>query len=262
MRVRTAIGATLIVILGVGASIAWLGARAPEDVALPDSTSSADATNPVATVTDAELAAASDLRAEYGLPADPDVVRAIIESGEDVGSQRWGVVLTDQEAAALDMEGRHEFERAMGGAVLPIVRGMDTYGGSFFDHAADGNLVVLFTERDAEAEVRLRALVRDGPRTVVFRTGGHTAEELQAAADRVIEAWSAVGGTDPLTLEREEIMTAANVILRFGPNQDEGSLTVGIGNEEPGWSESIDAELEELVGVPLEYEPAVPAEGN
>lgn len=100
------------------------------------------------------IATAASERATYGLPADSSTVAALLGSNRDVGSARWGIALTAEEEAALDLPARMAFANALSERVLPFAQS-PTYGGAYIDQQQGGRLVVLLTERDQAVEEEL-----------------------------------------------------------------------------------------------------------
>lgn len=95
--------------------------------------------------TEEELAAAVANRAAYGLPSSRDYVLTLMASPSDVGTAEWGIPLTADELAELDLATRSEFEVEAKG-VVAFARSLPEFGGAYFDQLADGGLILQFTK--------------------------------------------------------------------------------------------------------------------
>jgi hypothetical protein len=130
-------------------------------------------------------------RAAFGLNAEAGTVSRLLHSSADVGSSKWGMPLTGEEEAALDLQGRMMFVHDVGVELLPFVRGLPAFAGAYVDQRDDGALVVLLTERDRETEQRILALRPAVDRGVGIRYVSHTYAKLREAAFRAWARWPA-----------------------------------------------------------------------
>lgn len=103
-------------------------------------------------------------RSEFGLPSDIATVRALVESGQDAGSVRWGIPMTSHEMARIDMSARVEYANAFAASVGRYVRQLPSYAGLWFDQTDNSRPTVLLTTVDAATEAAIRALDPDSSR--------------------------------------------------------------------------------------------------
>ncbi len=179
-----------------------------------------------------ELQADVQTRAALGLNADPEYVASLRESmqdgaaqdgaaqdGEDEveaaqagGTNRYGFPLTAEEAA--EVAERFAFASATREDVLPYAESLPTFAGAFYDHQADGELVILLTEASDEVLAEISTLAPapssesstdDGSveaaaaapyRATRVEVVQHTQEQLRAALPQVWEEWKAIGGPE------------------------------------------------------------------
>jgi hypothetical protein len=188
---------------------------------------------------DEQLRIASAEREAYGLPTSPDLVRNILETGSDIGTDRWGIVLTAEEEASLDLVGRMEFVDLMRPAI-EFAQGQPTYGGAYVDQAAGGNLVMAFTQRDKALEGELLAMVPEGPRALQFIRVEHTLAELEVAARASFDLWHALSNGRPL--------------LYAGVDEELNSLRLGVLAEDSQAAAFGLTRIVEGLGVPVAIE--------
>jgi hypothetical protein len=132
------------------------------------------------------LAEAAAERAVYGLESDPMVVADIVSSGRDVGTSRWGMVLTEEEERNLDLAGRMDFVSAAANGLVAMAEGLSSYAGSYVVPAEHGRLVVLVTTADASVHEQLLAQEPRDSRGVEVRVVPHSLVVLEDAA---LAAW-------------------------------------------------------------------------
>jgi hypothetical protein len=135
-----------------------------------------------------ELAAARE-RAVYGLDASPATVRAILAAGQDVGTERWGMVMTTTEEAALDMPGRAAFANELAATLVPYLESITISGGLYIDQAAGGRAVVMLTKRDPAIEAELAMIAAGLSRQLSVSYVDYSEAELEVAVARVWQAW-------------------------------------------------------------------------
>lgn len=85
-----------------------------------------------------------------GLNADVDYVQNLRGSADDVGSEKFNVPMTQAEYD--EMQERWNFATATRDTVMPYVRELPTFGGAYYDHSSNGDLIILLT--DVNDEVR------------------------------------------------------------------------------------------------------------
>ena len=176
-------------------SLAWMGrpGRAPVLAALAAvlAIGAGSSTAPMTSAANESRAAAvSDAveqRRALGLSVDPTRLTSLIGSSADVGSPRWGIPMTAEEAARVDFDGRMDFAVAADRLALPAIRELPTYAASYFDSASDGELVVALTVVDQETVSRISALMPAGSRGIRFVQREVTDAELSSAINRVDE---------------------------------------------------------------------------
>ena len=181
-----------------------------------------------------ELQADVQTRAALGLNADPEYVASLRESMQDGtaqdgaaqdgaaqdgveaaqadGTNRYGFPLTAEEEA--EVAERFAFASATREDVLPYAESLPTFAGAFYDHQADGELVILLTEASDEVLAEISTLAPapssesstdDGSveaaaaapyRATRVEVVQHTQEQLRAALPQVWEEWKAIGGPE------------------------------------------------------------------
>lgn len=150
-------------------------------------------------------------RQHYGLPADEATVRSIIATGQDVGSERWGIVLTAAEDEMLDLPGRGDHVASVGTLVLDHIRSSDDYAGAYVDQTAGGSVVVLLTRRDPAALQLIDSARAALDRGLEVRFVTASLRDLEAAMFRVWDVWPEhVGDGEPVTVSVDEF---ANTIV-------------------------------------------------
>lgn len=138
----------------------------------------------------ADIAAAASERALYGLPSDPETVESILGSGQDIGTDLWGMVLTAEEEEALELQDRMNFVGELDAQLLPFVRSLDIFAGAYFVPSQGGRLVVMLTRPDADTEARVAQLTPANSRGVEISYATHTFAELRTAAEKLATAWA------------------------------------------------------------------------
>lgn len=184
----------------------------------------------------ADVAAAASERATFGLPADPELVRGIIESGQDVGTARWGIVLTEQESITLDIEGRMAAEADLVTTVIPAAKRLEAFGGAYFDQVNGGRLVIQLTNRNAEDESQLRSLTAQPPESIEFREVAIAYRELEEALHKARDNWQAVAD--------------GRVLPAVGIDEPTGSVRFHVLPADMEWAQSAATAIESSLGVP------------
>ena len=148
---------------------------------------------PDATVTssnDATLEEARLARAGLGLDATPDVVRELTGSPADVGTERWGIPMTADEASAVDLVGRGEFANLVAREVLPLVQDRPDFAGLWMDPS--GNAVVSLTSDDPALTTTLQR-IDDGSQWSVTTTRGRRPwAQVEAALEAIRPLWAEI----------------------------------------------------------------------
>lgn len=184
-----------------------------------------------------DLAAAAEERATYGLADEADLVRQIVTSGRDVGSAKWGIVLTADEETALDLPRRMEFANAVSEELVPHASGLRTFGGAYIDQTTGGQLVIRLTRRDVVAEAELEALLPAGGLGLRFERVELSYAELRSAADRTQDAWASVMGD--------------RLLAGFAPDIRLNALRLDVPPAEMEAASTVLSELTVLVGAPI-----------
>jgi len=144
-------------------------------------------------------------------------VAALLASGDDVGTGRWGMAMTTAEAATVDLAGRMAFADAVHGELLPYARSLLAFGGAYFDQARHGRLVVVLTSQSPEAEGRLRSLLPSPNRGFAIEYASHAYSKLRAA---VLAGRAVMGKIAPevqvLSLVADERQNLVRIIIPDG----------------------------------------------
>lgn len=151
-----------------------------------------------------QIAAAAAERATFGLPAEVGTVSALLGSSRDVGTPRWGIAMTAEEEASIDLPGRMRFADDLEDAFLPYARSLPTFAGAWIDQASGGGVVVGLTEISPVIQKDLEALTPQPSRGVRLVAAVHTENELRDALDAAMETWSGFGGPQPLSVYVDE----------------------------------------------------------
>ncbi|MDP9468851.1 MAG: S1 family peptidase [Chloroflexota bacterium] len=130
--------------------------------------------------TEEELAAAIADRAAYGLPSSSDYVLTLMASPSDVGTAAWGIPLTTEEMAQLDLATRSEFEVAAKD-VVAFARSLPEFGGAYFDQLAGGGLVLQFTNVSESTIQGVSELAPQESLTTRLETVKHSFAALEEA---------------------------------------------------------------------------------
>ena len=158
-----------------------------------------------ADLNESDIVVAAAERAAFGLPADRATIEEILRSGADLGTQKWGIVLTASEEIELDIEGRAKFANDVSDGALAYAKSLPTYGGAYVDQTDNGGIVISLTERNAVAESRISALAPSGDRSATVRIVEHTFAELAAAAERVRALWREMSSVELLGVGVDEV---------------------------------------------------------
>ena len=122
---------------------------------------SATATEPTSTSPAAPSAAAvanaQAERAALGLPSDAVTVTALLGSTRDVGTPAWGISMSAEEEAAVDLPGRGEFAQDVEANAIPYAQSLPSFGGVYFDAASNGELVVILKGPDDVGQAGIAA---------------------------------------------------------------------------------------------------------
>jgi hypothetical protein len=155
----------------------------------------------------AVIAAAAE-RATFGLPSDTATVSALLGSGQDVGSGRWGIPMTADEEKSVDLPARMTFAQQAKEAAIPLARRLPDFAGVYFDQADRGKLVVLVVGGGEETDRQaIAALLPAGSPGVEFRTAQNSFAQLYSAWATANKSWT---GDVPLLATRIE--ERANIV--------------------------------------------------
>lgn len=145
-----------------------------------------------------QLKRAIEERANWGLSAEHATVENLLASGQDVGTARWGIPMTQEEVDEIDLPGRMAFANAVKQSVVPFVNSLSASGGVYIDQKQNGGLVVLLTEPSAEIEAEIARRMPASSRGFRIAKVTHTEAELRDALTRAWETWKTVAPTTPL----------------------------------------------------------------
>jgi hypothetical protein len=144
-------------------------------------------------------------RSALGLPTDAESMSRLGEPGVDAGSGTWGIPMTQDEMARIDVSGRMQFASLVAARVLPEAQLSPAYAGAYIDQQGDGGLVVLWTSAQPGLESDLAARMPDPSRGLSFRVVSVSYDTLMRAKET---AWSAqaseVLGAKPLAVAIDE----------------------------------------------------------
>lgn len=175
------------------------------------------ATSTDATPSDDLLSAAVGLRQAFGLPADMDLVRSLIGSTSDVGSETWGIPLTADEVQSLNLETRTSFQ-VDSEAVREYASSLPEFGGAYFDQLRGGQLVLQFTRVTQAITERIAQLAStDGPSTRVELVGHSFAALREAMSAAPAEMRAAAPSLDLQSVNLREPENAL-VLKVLGPS--------------------------------------------
>ena len=182
-----------------------------------------------------KLQADVQIRSALGLNANPEYVATLRQTSLGEESNRFNIPLTAEEAA--EVAERFAFASATRKAVLPYAESLPTFAGAFYNHQANGELVILLTEASDEVLAEISALAPtpqdaapkdDGSveaasvvpyRATRVEVVEHTEEQLRAALPQVREAWVAMGGPEAYAIA---VDTPANAVrIDVDPTQFE-----------------------------------------
>lgn len=189
-------------------------------------------------VAESDIAAVAAERAAFGLDANTDSVRQLLNSGTDVGTGRWGIAMTAAEEQELDLPGRMDYSNAMHAAIEAVVGGSPNFAGIVVDQHARGSLTVLLADDDSALAERILKLALPGPRSVRVRFVEHGQAALKQAAQSIWERWQDLA--PDMSLISVSVDTAAN------------GLRLGVADTDLAGTSSLD--LAASLGVPVTVE--------
>jgi hypothetical protein len=129
-------------------------------------------------------------RSYFGLLANRGFIVDLLSSPDDIGSDRWGIPMTREEEAAVDMHTRMRFADDAERTLLPTLRDLPEFAGAYFDQRRGGILVVHVTRLDVIAEQRLLEKTPMGP-GVNVRLALMSFADLNSAYERAWDTWPA-----------------------------------------------------------------------
>jgi len=142
-------------------------------------------------------------RAVYNLPTDPQTMAALA-AGLDVGTAKWGIAMTAEEEAKIDIPGRMRFVSDAEDRLLPRARMLPQYAGSWIDQSDRGGLVVMLTEIPEDVLAELESLVPDASRGFRIERVQHSYQELLEAVERAADVWAKLQGPRLLSVYIDE----------------------------------------------------------
>jgi hypothetical protein len=145
-----------------------------------------------------QLTRAIEERAHWGLPTEHATVANLLESGQDVGTERLGIPMTQEEMDALDLPGRMAFAHQVRQSAVPFVNSLPTSGGVYIDQRNNGSLVVLLTEPSTEVEAEIARRMPANSRGFRVARVTHTEAQLRDALTHAWDTWKTVAPTTPL----------------------------------------------------------------
>jgi len=147
-----------------------------------------------------------ETRASFGLDSSVDLINNLRGTPQDVGTSRYGFPLTQEELT--DLEARFAFASATRTTVIPFAEGLSTFAGAFYNHQADGELVILLTEAPEEIRSEIASLAPAGGVTRI-ETVSHTQAHLRQALAQVREKWNTLIGPEAYAIA---VDTPANAV--------------------------------------------------
>jgi hypothetical protein len=140
----------------------------------------------------AAVANAQAERAALGLPSDALTVTALLGSTRDVGTSAWGISMSAEEEAAVDLPGRGEFAQDVEANAIPYAQSLPGFGGVYFDAASNGELVVILKGPDVVGQAGIAARMPAVSRGLRFVYRTLTDKDLKASVRRTETQWDAV----------------------------------------------------------------------
>jgi hypothetical protein len=155
------------------------------------------------------IADAARFRASLGLSVDPDLLQRGASGASDVSNRRWGVPLTDQEAAEVT---RRSLIPERIAPTLAAAGSRADFGGAYLDHTAGGQPILLFAGTGADEFRASRPGTSDSEVTVLTRSVARSLADLERLRTRLHgdSAWFDEAGIE---LVSSGIDTQNNVLL-------------------------------------------------
>ncbi len=197
MKIRTRVFLVLAMIAALVAATPGVGAQEPGEESREQRTLPEEFWD-----LEPGLKVAVEERRELNLPHDPEFVASLVGSEADVGTDKYGVVLTQEEV--VDYENQRQFEAAVDDQIIPLATADADVVGLWIDHSRGGAIVLQTLESNPALEARIRAAEPADSRGIIFETVNDTREELWSAVDAVWEIKSTV------TPELEVLSVAAD----------------------------------------------------
>jgi hypothetical protein len=182
---------------------------------------------------DPDLRAAVETRQSFDLNADVDYVLKLRNSSEDVGSERYGYPLTQDELN--ELEARFAFASEAQQELLPFVETLPTFGGAFFNHQANGDLVILLTKLDPQVVNEINSMAPSG-RNVTIELVQFTQAQLRENVSKINELWATLNGP---TIYATAVDTPANAIR------------VEVDKDALATAETLASEISNKLGIPI-----------
>lgn len=188
-----------------------------------------------------------DARAAHGFPADSDHVRQITNSGADVGTAEYGFPMTQAEMDEVERRSAY-VQSAHESGLVDAARARRDFAGTYVDHQADGQIVVLVTSSVKEAEAALRPLVPDGGAGMRIESAQFTFAQLEAAKDALMREPDGLRLTLSIDVELASVDEAGN------------RLVVAIHPSETVPADELRDRLVELLGVAVDIVVEAPSD--
>ena len=195
------------------------------------------------------------LREVYGLPAERGEVQSLIGSSRDVGSDRFGIPMTQAEVDKVDPNGRDKFSDAVRRKVMPWLERQPEYAGSWLDQKNNGELVVVLTNPRPQVVKGIDERMPNGQRGWQLVQAEHSMAELEAAARDAFGVRGRASGGSALVFSAVDVENN-RLILHFDTNRIES-----VRSAKPRWQAELGVPVKIRTGKPVR-DTAVCTRGN
>lgn len=164
--------------------------------------------------TDAALFSDDDLeaRAAHGFPADPGYVRQFMNAGADVGTAEYGFPMTQAEMDEVERRSAY-VQAAHESGLVDAARARRDFAGTYVDHKANGQVVVLVSSPVDEADAALRPLVPKGGAGMRVESAQFTFAQLEDAKDALMREPDGLRLKLGIDVERASVDEAGNRLV-------------------------------------------------
>jgi hypothetical protein len=190
----------------------------------------------------ASIDEAVEARAAYGLPAGRAHVEDLMQSLDNVASEKYGFPLTNAEYK--ELVARTTYVRRFQAETLPYVRGLDGYAGHWVDRADGGRIVISLTNVREAVKDQVRDRLPKDNRGVRFEEVNDSAVALGKALDGAVEGWKS--------------LDSAIEPLAFAIRYRENRLVVKVAKEDLPSAKELRPRLEAELGVDVGFESSDP----